>query len=250
MLIDKGADIHRPIKIGYTALHLSAQEGYLKITWLLVQRGGYPHTVATNGGTPLFTAAQFGNWDVVKLLMQHGADIRSVDSYGATVLMVCRNPDFRVLPDDMEYINRRDNTGMTALMWAATQRSPEKVQKLLAKGAWVHITDLWGRSVLHNSAYFASEYVMRILLRYSKSIINDSDINRFTPLHLAINRETKHDIIRQFVNAGSDPNAKDKFGRTPNDHLLLRYKHRDEVEKEDVLYSIRMDPFGRMKAAL
>ena len=76
--------------------------------------------------------------------------------------------------------------------------------------------------------------------------VNTQDYDGDTPLHLAINRETKHDIIRQFVNAGSDPNAKDKFGRTPNDHLLLRYKHRDEVEKEDVLYSIRMDPFGRM----
>lgn len=78
LLLDKGASVAITNDAGYTALHLSAQEGQLAITKLLRQAGAYLEAMSpSTGATPLECAAYRGHSEVMSLLIDAGANPNS-----------------------------------------------------------------------------------------------------------------------------------------------------------------------------
>lgn len=89
VLIDRGADVRRRGRDGFTPLMIAAGLGQSQIVELLLTAGADVHTLDPRmGATALHKAAQSGNADVAALLLAHGAfiDLQS-PSIGHTALM-------------------------------------------------------------------------------------------------------------------------------------------------------------------
>jgi ankyrin repeat protein len=73
---------------GFTALHLAAWFGHVKVAELLLARGADPSEVATNGTDlqPLHSAAAGGHPVIAHLLLDRGADVDARQQGGVTPL--------------------------------------------------------------------------------------------------------------------------------------------------------------------
>jgi ankyrin repeat protein len=73
LLLDQGADIDHPNKIGDTLLLDAAWVGHYEVVKLLLDRGADIHHQNNEGDTPLLVAASRGHLDVVRILLDGGA---------------------------------------------------------------------------------------------------------------------------------------------------------------------------------
>lgn len=87
VLLNKGANVSITVDDGATALHCSAQGGYLAATKLLVKASANLEAkLNTTGYTPLQLAAQYGHSEIMGVLIEAGAkpNMRALD--GSTSL--------------------------------------------------------------------------------------------------------------------------------------------------------------------
>lgn len=92
ILLDKGADTSVVARRGgCTALHVSAQEGHVAATTMLINAGADLEIEDDQGHTPLSLAADTGDWGMVRALIQGGADVdrRTLKEGGQTALHRC-----------------------------------------------------------------------------------------------------------------------------------------------------------------
>ena len=73
MLIDHGANVNARKKNLSTPLYLSATNGYLDITELLLGHGADVHAINDEGETPLDASLHTGYQKITDLLREHGA---------------------------------------------------------------------------------------------------------------------------------------------------------------------------------
>ena len=116
------------------------------------------------------------------------------------------------------YIDPQDAAGRTPLMIACQQNDGEIVQLLLDRGASLRCFDLCGDSALHHASRGKSLTCIRNLLRNTESDLNYCNNFEETALHLAC-ATGSHTAVRFLLEAGSDPEAKTKFGKTPSDYV-------------------------------
>jgi len=84
-----GSDPHGVDLAGFTALHLTAEQGHIGVAQLLVAKGAEPDARDSMAGrTPLHVAAVRGNPVMIDLLVRAGADIEAQDDSGRTPLAV------------------------------------------------------------------------------------------------------------------------------------------------------------------
>ncbi|MGZ8243202.1 ankyrin repeat domain-containing protein [Methylomagnum sp.] len=110
--------------------------------WLL-DEGGNPDDVnapLADGSLPLIKACQQGRSEIVEKLIESGADCASsIDAYGNDALWAaCYSGDLRTiaaLVDARLDLNRRNPSGATALIYAASAGKTEVVEFLLELGA-------------------------------------------------------------------------------------------------------------------
>ena len=98
---------------GKTALHLTAQSGYLHATLLLVAAGADWRARDNDGQTPYDLATDAGQAAVASLLLE---------AMGSTTV---------------RGVNSKDDKGWTSLNWAVVSNDEARVRELLAKGAKV-----------------------------------------------------------------------------------------------------------------
>jgi len=72
VLLERGADVRRPLQWGGAALHIAARYGTAESVQAVLAYGA--DIDQDCGGTPLFWAADQGRPDVVELLLQRGAN--------------------------------------------------------------------------------------------------------------------------------------------------------------------------------
>ena len=85
VLIAHGVAVNRPMKYGYTPLHLAAvRDERAQIAAYLLAHGANSTALTEHGRTPLHVAARGGALAVAKLLLAHGADPRARDRDGQT----------------------------------------------------------------------------------------------------------------------------------------------------------------------
>jgi ankyrin repeat protein len=114
-----------------------------------------------------------------------------------------------------------DREGRTALHYAALEDRADDVRQLLAAGADPNAVDRRGQTPLHFAAQQAAIASAQVLLQGGARVdLSDADGN--TALWRAAFGFQGGDpaLIRLLLEAGADPQAKNKAGRSPHDVAL------------------------------
>ncbi len=89
ILLKKGANVSIPADYGLTALHISAKQGHLAVSRMLVEAGADLEAATSDlGDTPLHMAAERGHHEVMSMLIEAGANPDHRRWEGATPLFM------------------------------------------------------------------------------------------------------------------------------------------------------------------
>lgn len=115
-------------------------------------------------------------------------------------------------------INSCDNSGMTALHWAAWMQRSETVTSLLNGGADVDSVDKVRNTPLHIAAAEGNVAIVRQLLDRNANV-DAKNRSGITPLHVAAVRG-RVDVAQLLLDRGADIDARNNYGMTPLHHAV------------------------------
>ena len=270
---------------GLTALHAAAAAGQLETVQFLLIISANPNISDSEGKTPLHRAAGQGHAKVVTALLEAGANVYTQDNSGKTAQQTAQDNGHSgvatsllnyaqamqqklrkaVNDDDLPLIwrlidngvdvNAKDNTGKTALHYAARKTSrvavtinallkatninmdakndeghtplhvavkadhTEAVKALLAGGAGVEVTDSSGFTALHLAALHGRAGAVPLLLKSGADV--NGKAQGWTPLHRAAwGGDTA--TVKALLAGGADVDVRDTNGKTAQQIALQR----------------------------
>lgn len=228
-LLRSGANPRLRDSMCRTPLHYAAQVDK-KISNLLLERKADPQVCQYGGWTPFHIAAQSGNVDVMEVLWKAApAVIKQSINNGRTPLHFADNQigaKTWLLAHNIE-VDTKDDSGDTALMTAARSGCISTVDLLLSYKADPQLRDNSMKTALHHAAAEGSVSVAQRLLERDISIINYSDYEQQSALHVAIQRK-QTEFARKLLTHQPyiDINLQDGDGNTA---LLLAVKRMDVI---------------------
>jgi ankyrin repeat protein len=229
-LIGAGADVRAANRYGVNPLYLAARNANRDAVAVLLAAGADPNASLPSGETALMTAAKTGNAAVVEMLLAG----RPTTDPQAPSGFLPRNPGAD--PNAADSWNRQ-----TALMWAAGDGHVDVVRALLTGGAAVDqrsasldSTDSLGldypevpagrSTALHFAAGEGHLAATRALVAGGAGL-NLTDDQGSTPALLAV-LNGHFDVAAFLLDAGTDPNIQDRYGRT----VLFAAVHLDDID--------------------
>jgi ankyrin repeat protein/beta-lactamase regulating signal transducer with metallopeptidase domain/Tol biopolymer transport system component len=250
LILSKGADAKAKDKGGWTALHSAVGTGHQEIAELLIAKGADVNAKTSGGQTPLDVAFLRNQPALVKMLAAKGSEI-------STLAVAARIGDLARVKTLLERgadINAQDNSGRTALHYAAQDGLKEVVEVLLAKGANVNVGAFGSENKTAADFAMESNHSEIVELLFSKGadisalhvallrkdrakakdlIENGADVKKRSPwgntaLHLAAGRGFT-DVAELLIAKGADVNAKLNWTWTPL-HTAAQKGDKDMVE--------------------
>ncbi len=218
-LLDAGADPEQPDDLGYTALHFAAgnlgeaSEDCIKA---LLDAGSEVDEETRDGMTPLMVSAHLGCVDAVRVLLSRGADVNARSQGGNTPLMLALDPSQQLSRWDL----------------ARTSQTEEVVRALAESGADLNAQNDSGLSALHFAARVFTSSLVRTLLELGAAVDLMSQEGQ-TPLMYAV-AQGHDDMVMALIDAGADVNARDAKGKTPL-HIAAGNDEESLSEKEQKL---------------
>ncbi|MCY4329457.1 MAG: ankyrin repeat domain-containing protein, partial [Endozoicomonadaceae bacterium] len=182
-----------------------------------------------HGNTPLHNAlikSSTVSKHSVKILLNKNADVHIRNEGGSTVLhaAVGKKPEFieQLLQKlDIDFINRKDIKGRTALHRAAAIGDLESIKKLRSAGADILLEDNQGAQAFYSACINGYVEIVRYFLESCKDRngqhlidINCQDDFGNTPLYGA-GRNGHRDVFSYLIRKGADRTLKNKFGHSP-----------------------------------
>ena len=174
-----------------------------------------------NGQPPLVYAAAFSNPEVVEILLAAGVDADRTDELGRSALFAAAEARTQPVVEallrstSVTRLSSRTRDGLTALHVAAQHDSSAIVSLLLQAGADPHVTDSMGFTPLLRACACGSggKKTIALLLGVSKLEVRDYKHDR-SPLAWTARRGMAN-VATMLLEKGADPNAMDKYSRTP-----------------------------------
>jgi ankyrin repeat protein len=196
---------------------------------LLLDAGTDIDAATPHGSTALLLTLEHHPRDVdmVRLLLSHGADpnalTRAADAKVAQAL-INAGAD----------VNKVDEDGSTALMYATRADERKTVRCLIQAGADVDAADVYGTTALMIASRRRDAKMVRVLIQ-SGADVDAADVEGTTALMYAAKRGDP-EIVRVFLTVGSAPayahadrEATDHTGMTALMHAAERLGHAHEV---------------------
>ena len=154
-----------------------------------------------DGNTPILFAAYKGYIDIISKLIELGVKYDIINKSGLNVIhMAAQNDMGNVIIYFKERFNfnlyQNDNQGNNPIHWASS-----------------------------NSSKFALEYLLYYLRNDNKNIINNTNKDRQTALHLAVLTNASGTIIKKLIKKGINVNIKDKNDLSAIDLTKNNIKH-------------------------
>lgn len=193
--------------LNMTPLQVAAHLGHLPICKTLLALGADIHATCEGKPEALPLAVQAGHIEVARCLLEHGAN-PYMNRWGGTVLHLHAERDdspdnssadmLNLLLDHGIDINQPGPMGETALMLAcARDNSAQYVERLLHRGASVHLKDEYGRTALYHAANNIS--AMELLLEHGADLQTENQ--GLIALQQAV-RHTNLDVVRLLLQHG------------------------------------------------
>ena len=217
LLLDHGADpeANAEGRMGEKPLHevsygeCRSQEGGVRVTQLLLERGADVNTRRNDHQMPLHLASHYGIVEIVRLLLDHGAD-----------------PEANAEGDLEEKPLHKVSYGK----YRSQEGGVRVAQLLLEHGVDVNTrrNDRW--TPLHVASHFGTFEIVQVLIDHSAEVDAVDDFGK-TPLHdvsqgIYESQEDGVRIAQLLLDHGADVNAKSRAGDTP-----LTFASRSERSK-------------------
>ena len=232
------------IQRGLIPLHLAIHGGHEDIVKLLIANGAEVNARDSDYDTPLIKAAQAGAGGIIVALLKAGADVNAADMTGKTPLhhlvMTGSIDDITLAVNEGANVNAADNNGMTPLFFVPlSERSREKAEFLISRGADINIKDGEGTSLLQHAVIMEDREMLEVLTSHKFRaedvfdfvIMGDTEITEkltdekpeqlnsqnpagFTPLHFAAMTGNKP-MLDMLLKKGADVNLLTKNGQSP-----------------------------------
>ncbi|KAE9551438.1 hypothetical protein FO519_005339 [Halicephalobus sp. NKZ332] len=229
LLIDEGANVNATKPDGATALMYASENGHVDVVEVLLKEGARADSRTKEGGTALLNAAQSGQTSVCRLLLASGgSSVHECLADGANGAFLCaQNGHLDTLAllaeEGCKLDLPRSGDGATPLYIASQLGHYGIVNFLLKRG--VRDTESVERATaLFKGAQKGFDRIVRLLLDYETNL--GLLKNGESALHAAA--LFGHPIVvKQLLDAGSDPKLQNRHGETPLD-LALQMNY-DEV---------------------
>lgn len=235
LLIQEGADVNAHDERGWTPLMYATNswwhhqhgsmrqpEDSLERIRILLDAGADIHARADQGETVLMIAAECDTFATLPkgaactLLIKRGAQLEARDSHGLTPLMYaarCNSTNVTALLRAGADINATDPEGRTALMIAFADKwcAGDTVTALLKGKPNLELVDKDGWTALCHAVWHGRMHSQIAAILDAGARIEPLG---WKPLHAAaVCRDSRR--VKRLLAAGADPNARDKWGRTP-----------------------------------
>lgn len=202
-LLQRGAQLSQANKItGETALHLAARHGRVDAARGLLERCDPQDVNAQDatGRTPLHAAIAADSMGVFELFIRcRGTDLNAHTHDGTTpLILAARTGTYSMLEElilNEAEVTKSDNTGKTALHWAAATNNVDAIRRLLAvRETNKDAQDLAEETPLFLAAREGAKGAVEILLSHNANKDISDQMDR-SPIEIARSRQ-HYDIVR------------------------------------------------------
>ncbi len=220
-------------------LLLAAEHGRTHVVKAFLDRDFDINKKGEKGISAIFNASsksEKGNAVTVRLLVKNGADVNVITDYGVNPLMAAeveykyaRQPGYY---NDTEAHIRAVETIMglvqrdvdRSLLDAAAEGDVSKIKAAFEKGAFINTRNKYGYTPLHIAASKNRVAAVRLLLKKGAET-DPLQVNKISPLHLAVKMSGNIQVCEALIKAGAKLNTCDKGFSTLLTDTLLKEKH-------------------------
>ena len=243
-----GTDIHLKTNDGLNCLHMAALNGHLNLCKMLIDKHKFDVNVAGKlGWTALHISAQNGSYELFTYFADMGTDIYRTTNDRLNCLHIAAlngHLNFcKILIDKYKFdVNAAEKSGRTALHYSTQSGNYELVTYFANLGTDIQLKANDGKNCLHIAALMGHLNLCKVLINKHKFKVDMTDDDGWTALHCSA-QSGNYELVTYFAELGTDIQLKANYGisclhiAAHAEHLnlckVLIDKHKFDVDMTD-----------------